>query len=144
MPPAAVRPHLQSEPAPEDRIVALLGAILAEQRATRLAVERLAPAPRLGRLDLLALRPLLATLADAYPDGAVFTVADALACDAVRVAAAGRSAKALGKLLARANGVAIGDAYLERLGTGDTNAVIWCVRTTSPLVSELSIGLKPA
>lgn len=128
----------------------LLEAILTELQAqgVRLAAveascARLSPPSALKAADLSMLRVLLPALASAFPGGRAFKVREAkLSSHLVRQITATTSAKALGKLLAKAEGHVI-ERCLVRCAGEEGGSALWAVEVFKVL-SGFSEDLKAA
>src|SRR5438132_13682735 len=94
---------------------ALLLVIIGRLDRLESLVSRLSPETRFSRHDRLVLIRLLAALYATY-EAAPFTARDVLEAATLRPLCLDRSAKALGKLFARASGVFINGVMVERYG----------------------------
>jgi len=100
------------------------------------ALERRDLARRLSRRDLDVLARLLPAIGGVYGSDA-FLVREVIASadPGVRLVRGDLSAKALGKLLARAAGLAVDGLVIERVGVED-GAVLWAVRAVASTGSK--------
>ena len=116
----------------------LLETLIDEVRQLRAAVERQGRAPSLGRIDLETLATLLPAI-DATLGDHPFVAREIVHHRTLRPLTRNLSVKGVGRLLARADRIAVDGLAVERIGT-ETNATLWRVRT---LVSSVSHPHEP-
>lgn len=109
----------------DNDLAALLRQVVVELRAIRAAVERQNPASRLSKVDRMRLEQLLLAVANTF-GAELFVTRELLAhqAPALREACSGLSARQLGRLLMRADGIKVGAFTVERSGV-DAGAVLW-------------------
>lgn len=127
-------------PDSNDRVLELL--IEMNERIERLEVafERLAPAPKISRVDRALLIALLPALHATF-ETTSFRAADVLADQSLNAICARKTTKGLGKFIARTSGVWIDGRCLEARGE-EHNVWLWGVRRYG--LSGLTNGCKAA